>query len=190
MRGEPDPELPLFRVGRRRNHRGILHVPGVVAADHRHPPSLPRERRRDRGSIASSCRSAQAGSLCEGEVLPRGSGLVVDGPGVAGQLITRPIARWGKILAHRSDIAGAPGILDGRQVLAAHGFEGRLHKRPGIRFLSDSPYAYQGQQKTDTEHPQSTVHISSFLQTDDGWRSARSEPSQRTAGWPVRRDFD
>jgi len=85
VRREPDLELPLLRVGRRRNNRGSLHVPGVIAADHLYLSLLPFERICNRGSIASTCRSTLAGSLRQGVVHLRGPAVVVNGSRVAGQ---------------------------------------------------------------------------------------------------------
>ena len=156
MRGEPDLELPLLRVRRRRNRHGALHVPGVVAADQRDPLLFPHERRRNQGRIASSRRSALAGALLERELFLRGLGVVINGSGVTGQLIGRPIVRRGIILTHGGDIAGAPGILDGFEV--AHRLEGRLQNGPGIRLLSQARSPERQECRCNKEHPQSACH--------------------------------
>src|SRR5262249_12842418 len=138
VRSEPDFELPLFGVGWRWNNGGALHVPGVVAADHRYPALLPLERRCNHGGITASDGSALPGSLLLAEILLCRSALVVNGSFVTVPRMRRPIMRRGIILAHRGEIAGGGRILNRPQVLAAHCFQGRLQKGSGIGVLGHS----------------------------------------------------
>ena len=119
VRREPDLELPDFRsAGCHRRRVGPLHVPAVVAAV-------------ERDELLFALNHLAASwivPLPAGELLARGLGVVIDGPGVRRHLEPRPIICRAVTLAHPGDPA-FPGNLDGLQVVGAHVLGRRLQDR-------------------------------------------------------------
>ena len=108
-----------------------IDVPGVVAVDREGLPLILLNRRSSHPTGAVLPRPWVHPRLAN-EGLDRGSGFVIDGPGVIRQWLTaRPIGILRDILAYLTGIAGA-GKRDAFQFVDAHGFGCSLQNRPGI----------------------------------------------------------